>query len=685
MPQRDRHEKAVRVVWFKRDLRVFDHAPLCAAARALRESAGQAQPGLVMPMYIIEPSLWRQPDASLRQWRFVRDSLIDLDAALRALGTRLWVMLGEAPEVFSAVAALRGQGLWRLVGVDAHEETGNAWSFARDRAVAKALRATQADFREAPTPGVVRRLRERRGWATQWEAAMRQPPLPPVSFGPPRDVESDDSRVNGRPATGQDGRLAAQSGHGADQLALEAHLATALNDSFEAFARRAGGEIPRLLSAAEWHRFDPAGHDDFELPDWAGHRSTTEPPHVAADGRSHVVDWWAPQRGGRRAAIVVLESFLAAAPSEPQPSVSANRCTSGGGVRAARIQCYLASLSRPARAFENSSRLSAYLSWGCLSLREVTLAHRAQAQRLGVPWRPGMLAAPRNRSNSRKPASTAQADLFGTIADTAATAWETPRPSTRNAADRAIDRSLDLARQYSAFDERLHWRSHFVQKLESDMALEQRNLLSAVDGLREPHFDEQRFKAWCEGRTGYPMIDACMRALRQTGWLNFRMRAMLVSFAAYDLWLHWQKPAWFLARLFTDYEPGIHYSQMQMQSGTTGINALRIYDPLKQSRDQDPDGRFIRRFVPELRALNGDQIHCPWVVPAADLERANIVLGRDYPWPLVDHLTAAQTARRAIEARRRADGARQEAHAVFERHGSRRPKALRSWRSGPRS
>ena len=130
-----------------------------------------------------------------------------------------------------------------------------------------------------------------------------------------------------------------------------------------------------------------------------------------------------------------------------------------------------------------------------------------------------------------------------------------------------------LAHALRGFASRLRWHCHFMQKLEDEPAIEWRNLARSVDGLRAGDgvhpgaIDGERLQAWCEGRTGYPMVDACMRQLRATGWLNFRMRAMLVSFAAYHLGLHWREPGLFLARQFLDFEPGIHWCQMQMQVG----------------------------------------------------------------------------------------------------------------------
>ena len=152
---------------------------------------------------------------------------------------------------------------------------------------------------------------------------------------------------------------------------------------------------------------------------------------------------------------------------------------------------------------------------------------------------------------------------------------------------------------------------------------------------------------------------------------------MLVSFASYHLWLDWRETGHHLARQFTDYEPGIHYSQMQMQSGVTGINSLRIYNPVKQSLDHDPDGAFIRRWVPELAAVPTSWIHQPWTMDAALQQDAGCWIGQDYPAPIVDHQQAVRAARAAVSTIRKTDGFRAEAGRVYHKLGSRKRQVFR--------
>jgi deoxyribodipyrimidine photo-lyase len=163
-----------------------------------------------------------------------------------------------------------------------------------------------------------------------------------------------------------------------------------------------------------------------------------------------------------------------------------------------------------------------------------------------------------------------------------------------------------------------------------------------------------------------------MRALHAGGWINFRMRAMLVSFAAHHLWLHWRSFAPYLARQFIDFEPGIHYSQVQMQSGTTGINTIRIYSPIKQALDQDPEGEFIRRYVPELQPVPTAYLSQPELMPMQLQQRIGVYIGRDYPAPIVNHASAYKAARERLAQVRRGSVARSEATRVLARHGSRR-------------
>ena len=219
----------------------------------------------------------------------------------------------------------------------------------------------------------------------------------------------------------------------------------------------------------------------------------------------------------------------------------------------------------------------------------------------------------------------------------------------------------------TSFSARLHWHCHFIQKLEDDPRIEFENFHRGYDGIRPSEPDAARLDAWGKGETGLPFVDACMRYLNATGWLNFRMRAMVMATASYHLWLDWRAPGERLAQMFTDYEPGIHWSQVQMQSGTTGINTVRIYNPVKQGLDQDPDGVFTRRWLPELRDIPDQHLQEPWKA-----ENASAVLGRSYPEPIVDHLQAAKQARERIWAVRKGEKFRKEADAVFLKHGSRK-------------
>ncbi|MEM8553841.1 MAG: deoxyribodipyrimidine photo-lyase [Pseudomonadota bacterium] len=219
----------------------------------------------------------------------------------------------------------------------------------------------------------------------------------------------------------------------------------------------------------------------------------------------------------------------------------------------------------------------------------------------------------------------------------------------------------------SSFTSRLAWRNHFMQKLEDAPSIEFQCLHPAYHGLRPKESDPNRLHAWCAGETGLPFVDACMRYLNHTGWLNFRMRSMLMAVASYHLWLDWRATGLHLARQFTDYEPGIHWSQTQMQSGTTGMNTVRIYNPVKQGHDQDPTGVFTRRWVPELAEVPDKHLQEPWT-----WEGAGQVLGKRYPEPVVDVASAAKAAREKVFAVRRGDAYWQEADRIVKKHASRK-------------
>jgi deoxyribodipyrimidine photo-lyase len=474
------------ILWFKRDLRVADHPALARAAQI-------GAP--VLPLYIVEPELWLQPDADARHYGFLRESLVDLRAQLARLGLRLVIRVGEAVDVFEALR--RDHDITHLVS---HEETGNGWTYARDRAVAAWARGQGVNWQELPQSGVVRRLRGRDGWADARDRFMAQP------------------------------------------LAMAGHA-------------------PMLEGVA------------------------AQPlPGAAALGLG--ADAPARQAGGRAAGLSLLDSFLTT-----------------------RGQDYRRAMSSPLQGADACSRLSPHLAFGTLSLRE---ADQAAARRA---------AQVRGRGDG----------------------WSGAVQSFRS---------------------RLAWRDHFIQKLEDEPALEWRCLHPAYEGLRPAQPDAARLAAWQRGETGLPFVDACMRSLIATGWLNFRMRSMLMAVASYHLWLDWRATGQHLARMFTDYEPGIHWSQVQMQSGTTGINTIRIYNPVKQGLDQDPTGAFTRTWLPELADVPDALLQEPWRWDGASRLR--------YPAPVVDVKVAAALARDRVWAVRQGDGFRAQAARVVRKHASRK-------------